>query len=472
MSAALVLLALVLAGLAVATLASWRLGLGLFVAWMLVEDLPRKYLGNNMAVFFGKDLLLALVYAGFLLALRHGRVRPWRPPFLLPLAALVALGIAQVFNPASPSPWYGVMGVKLDFYYAGLAVVGHAALRDARDLRRALVAFAAAAGVIGALGLAQGIVGLDFLNPEALAPELLALGREVRYSPLTQAVVPRATSVFVSEARYGAFMVLAYIVTAGAALDAARRAHPVRWALMALAGLALTAVAMHGSRGGILYATLSTLVLGVAVPATAGAEGRRRLRAPALVGLASVLALTLALLLAFPRDVAARWALYAESLSPWSPRSELAYRLWAYPVANIRDAVATGTGLLGQGLGTASIGAYYVAASLGVPAPTYAGESGIGTLLLELGILGPLLWVAWAGVLVREGARVAWRLRGGPAGALAMAIAWFAFLLLFPITYGALNPYQNYTTNALFWLLVGVLFRLPSLPDGEARDDR
>jgi hypothetical protein len=31
------------------------------------------------------------------------------------------------------------------------------------------------------------------------------------------------------------------------------------------------------------------------------------------------------------------------------------------------------------------------------------------------------------------------------------------------MTYGGLSAYQNYVNNAYFWLLVGILFRLPEL---------
>jgi hypothetical protein len=36
-------------------------------------------------------------------------------------------------------------------------------------------------------------------------------------------------------------------------------------------------------------------------------------------------------------------------------------------------------------------------------------------------------------------------------------------VLLFPQTYGTLNTYQDYVQNAVLWLLVGILFRLPEL---------
>src|SRR5580704_6817457 len=46
----------------VAILNDWRRGLYFLVAWLLFEDLVRKYLGNNMAIFFGKDVLAITIY--------------------------------------------------------------------------------------------------------------------------------------------------------------------------------------------------------------------------------------------------------------------------------------------------------------------------------------------------------------------------------------------------------------------------
>jgi hypothetical protein len=39
----------------------------------------------------------------------------------------------------------------------------------------------------------------------------------------------------------------------------------------------------------------------------------------------------------------------------------------------------------------------------------------------------------------------------------------YAFLLLLPLTFAGLQPYQDFILNAYLWLLLGVLFRLPKL---------
>lgn len=38
---------------------------------------------------------------------------------------------------------------------------------------------------------------------------------------------------------------------------------------------------------------------------------------------------------------------------------------------------------------------------------------------------------------------------------------WYALFLLFPATFGGMQPYEDFVLNAYFWLLLGVLFRLP-----------
>src|SRR5262249_55243519 len=48
---AMVALAFVLCACVVAMLNNWRNGLYFFLTWLLFEDLARKYLGNNMAIY-------------------------------------------------------------------------------------------------------------------------------------------------------------------------------------------------------------------------------------------------------------------------------------------------------------------------------------------------------------------------------------------------------------------------------------
>src|SRR5579864_7640414 len=46
--------------IALTILRSWRTGFYFFITWLLFEDLARKYLGNNMVIYFAKDVLAGL----------------------------------------------------------------------------------------------------------------------------------------------------------------------------------------------------------------------------------------------------------------------------------------------------------------------------------------------------------------------------------------------------------------------------
>ena len=49
----------------VAVLNNWRQGIFLFLIWLLFEDLARKFLGNNMVIYFAKDFLVLVVLVSF-----------------------------------------------------------------------------------------------------------------------------------------------------------------------------------------------------------------------------------------------------------------------------------------------------------------------------------------------------------------------------------------------------------------------
>src|SRR6267142_1739657 len=136
---AFVALAFVGCAFVVAMLNDWRNGLYFFLAWLLFEDFARKFLGNNMAIYFAKDFLVAVVYLSFFLAWRRREVQSFRPPFWPAVVCIVWFGLLQVFNPASPHLIYGLMGMKLFFYYVPLLFVGYALLNSEAELRRSFL---------------------------------------------------------------------------------------------------------------------------------------------------------------------------------------------------------------------------------------------------------------------------------------------------------------------------------------------
>jgi hypothetical protein len=105
----------------------------------------------------------------------------------------------------------------------------------------------------------------------------------------------------------------------------------------------------------------------------------------------------------------------------------------------------------------------YVSRLMGVRRSEIGVESGYGDLVLELGIFGLFFWLIWTTALVTAGWKVVRTLRKTCYFPIALAILWFVFILLFLETFGGIQAFQNYINNAYLWLLLGILFRLPTL---------
>jgi hypothetical protein len=55
------------------------------------------------------------------------------------------------------------------------------------------------------------------------------------------------------------------------------------------------------------------------------------------------------------------------------------------------------------------------------------------------------------------------KLKGSPWFPIAFVIFLYSFVLLLPMTFGSMVAYEDFVINAYFWLLLGILFRLPHL---------
>ena len=450
---------------AIAILRNWRSGFYLFLPWLLFEDLVRKYMGNNMALFFGKDVLVLLTCISLFAAVRAGRERLFRPKFLLFLIIFVWLALAQIFNPNLPHIFYGLLGFKIYFFYIPLMYVGYALIRNDEDLRKFLVVNAALAGVICTLGIIQAILGHSFLNPTNLAPELRGLGELDRFSPLTNQILSLPTAVFVSSGRFAGYLILAAILMIGAAGYLLLYNERSRKLIFIVTGLVGGAILLSGSRTAVVYGTASIIVL--ACGFIWGASWRQRqTRRPmkairrTVIGAALGLA---AVLLLFPTEIGSRLAFYGETLSPNSSAYELTHRGWDYPISNLTLAFSNPNWVFGNGTGIASLGTQYVAKLLHQNSPSIWVEEGYGQLIIEMGIVAPFLWIAWTAALLYYMWQELRLLRQTRFFPIALAIFWFTFLLLYPFTYGGLAAYQNYVNNAYMWLLVGIFFKLPVL---------
>src|SRR6267378_3744767 len=449
----------------VAMLNSWRKGLYFFLTWLLFEDFARKYLGNNMAIYFAKDVLAAAVYLSFFLAYRRKEVTSFRPPFLVPVLLFVWFGVMQVFNPASTNLVYGILGLKLFFCYVPLLFVGYALLNSEQQLRRFFFVNIALVMIIASLGIAQSVLGHTFLNPERPAEDIRELSTNYRVSPVSGLLSYRPTSVFVSTGRFSNFLLVSLLLLVGFLGYLLLRYRKGRnLAFFALA-IVSGAIVLGAARGTLLWAAGSVLVFAVAF--IWGAPWRQRevirvLRTIQRAALGVALGLGL-LFLVFPETLLSRVAFYQETLLPGSGPGALQFRTWDYPIMNFLGVFGYERWPYGYGIGTLSLGTQYVARFFGSKSPVIGVESGFGTLVIEMGIGGLLFWFLMSFAILLAGWRVVKQLRGSPWFPLAFVIFWYAGLLLVPMTFAGMATYEDFVLNAYFWLLLGILFRLPKL---------
>jgi hypothetical protein len=459
--------ALLLAGvvLALVILSRWRLGLYLFLVWIVFEDFARKYLGNGIYTFFGKDILLAVVYIAFFFRRGPRAEKLFRPRFWLPLVAFLVWATMEAFNFRTPSPIYGLLGLKLYFYYVPLMFIGYALVRTEFELRRFLLVNMLVAGLVSLLGIIQAIFGQQLLNPEVLDENLRDLGDLNRVSPITGLVFNRPTSVFVSDGRFSAYLILMFILGFGAIGYLIQKKWVWSKAIYLCFGLVFTAILLTGVRTALLFGAFSIVAILAAMywGQRPNREQVRRiyktLRNLALLGAAG----TLCLITFFPSALASRWAFYTETLSLHGRGSELQARAWDYPATELVRVFSMPEALLGRGLGTASLGTQYLIRFLHVPPAGVNVENGYGQILLEIGLPGFIIWLIFSSAVVLASWSVVKRLRNTPLLSLGFAIMWYAIVVMFPLTYVGLSTYQDYIVTAFLWMLIGVLFRLPQL---------
>jgi len=405
-----------------------------------------------------------ILYLAFLAALRRKEIQVFRPPFVVPLLIFIWFGAIQMFNPASTSIWYSLMGMKMFFYYVPLVFLGYALINSEAQIRRFFKVNGVLAVIIISLGIAQSIRGPSFLNPKVPAEELRPLSTLYRESP-EGGLAYRPTSIFVSTGRYGNFTFLALLLVLG--FSGYLLLRHKRGRILTFFAIAVTATGefLTTSRGAFMWGMINVLVTSVAfiwgAPWKQG-EALRVFRGVqrALLGIALGIVL---LLTAFPDALLTRLAIYEATLLPSSPTSELASRSWDYPVLNFLSAFSYDRWPYGYGIGTSGLGAQYVTRIFKMKPPGPAVESGFGALVVEMGIGGLVLWLVMSLAITASAWKVVKKLKGSPLFPLGFVIFWYTFVLLFPFTFGGIQAYEDFLLNAYLWLLLGILFRLPSI---------
>lgn len=355
----------------------WRSMLLPFFVILYIEGLFRNLL-DTPAVLLVKDVLLAGIYAGFLLyALKHRRWLALPVSLGLPLACFFALSVLQMFNPALESLAIGLVGLKTYFYYLPLMLVIPAVLRTERDLFRFLTALLLLAIPVAAYGIVQ-----YFQGPEAYA----ALGPAFRRATFVVvgefyegAVLFRPSSTFSWPSNFAVFLFFSTLVAVVAVhLHGPRHLRRTGWLALPVV---LIATVLSGQRG--LYVLLpATLLLALFVVRSAGAILRTSL---------ALIVIGLGLYSLAPPAILGRFATIL-----FNEGGVIGSRLeggWGYLARALLQSP------LGRGTGSSALGTRYITTTGFVFTESQfarvASELGMPGLLTFLWLYLALLWYSW-----------------------------------------------------------------------------
>jgi hypothetical protein len=440
--------ALLILGAAMALgIRSWRLSILLLLAYIPVSGLFWIALYPDTApAALAKDFLFVIpAYIGFfgprLVAKRPIRV-PGLPVTALTLLALLVL--VQALNPALPAPLVGAVGAKVWLFYIPMAAIGYHLIRRTRDIDTMLnilcltAVIPAMVGVVEAalvyLGHSTFVYGLYGDAASATTQEFAALN--IGGANILR--IPSTFSFFLQYYIYMTCMVaLGYAWWRRAPAGSGLRAFRVAiWVLF------LAAVLTAGARGAFAFipALLAAILL---------LEGHVGARGIGVVG--ALMAGIFASLALIGTDIGA-----------------LVSHLWDTAVVQFGIVVVSGAnqafdhGLVGLGAGYDTIAARYVVdISQQFGQIGYWQESYWAKSVLELGPAGLILVVAIFVSILRHGFHVH---RGLRDPGLKVMSASILALMLWTMAYNVKAQYFDLDPlNIFFWLLTGILFKLPAL---------
>jgi O-antigen ligase len=446
-SAAVALLAAAV-GLAVG-LTSWRWSIwGLLVFMPFSGILIFATYPSTAPAVLAKDVLFVLpAYAGFFAATvtRRQPVRvPGAPTALLLLFALLVL--LQVLNPALPSILVGLIGAKVWLLYMPLLYVGYQLVATRTDLQRLLAVMSLAAIVPAAIGLCQALLAASGRSDLAYAvygDAAAAVTQDfARFDLVGGGSLTRSPSTFSFVSQYYAFLI-AMIAVSYAWWRSTSRPPERRLAGLAF-GLIVLSALLSGSRSAFLFVPLMLATIGL-LERYRRASARLQLAAMVLVGV-----------------VATAAVLGTRTL-------DLLGYAWSVGLVHLDSVVVEGMSRaleltsLGFGSGANTNASRYAYAEPGL----FQGidgtwfESWYVKAHLELGVVGLALVLALlVSILLR--ALAAHRRLADP-GLMSISAGLVAFVAWVAVYSSKAQPLDLDPVNVYFWLLVGVILRLPAL---------
>ncbi len=432
----------------------WRATFWALLAWFMVEDLIRKYLGNDIRVYFMKDGLYLMLVVGLLIdpAVRGvwkratGSAAAW-------LYAMIAWSVVLSIPMAFVDWRIPLIALKLDWQYVPLVVAGYLLASEEGGVRRLLTGFVILGIPACLVGIIQAQFGPDFLRPTVVteASQLLRLDLTRTHD------VFQPTGTFVDAGRFGTMAMLTY-VSALALLLLAHRTSTARRRAFAVIGVIVAAGAIwaHAGKTGIIVAAAIAVIAALA-PAF---SDRRLAVLRATLAVALVLGAVLLMFVLFPQLSANRVAYLSERLDPRVSTNEWQSRINSWRAATI-EGVTIG-GVMGAGTGAGSLGLQYLGEGSSVTGVEQV-EGGYASVGQQWGFIGLLLWLGWTMAWTGRLWRCSKGARGTPFAGVGLLITSWVVIFLFVSFVGGFQSFQNYYANAYLWVFFGIVFAFPAI---------
>ncbi len=451
--------------LASAVMKDWRFGIPILFLWLAVEDLLRKYVGNSLVIYAVKDVLFLIILVSYFLDGWKRRGESFKNPVRVPLLLWFGWAFADSFNSHITNFAVPALGLRMSFFYIPLIYLGYHFFRDEAQLKKFSLYMIEMGAVVSVMGIVQSVIGLSFLNPIADDPYLRL--RLVRYVPGTHEEILRPTGTFVDAGRFSQYLFVVAFIGLGllAYLYATQGTKGRKLILLPLTCWMLVLAGIFVSAQRSIIALLAIAFLALIPAYVFSKQGRVRVHNLRPI-IRAVLAgsLAMALLYAWSPDRFSNvFRFYDLTINPQSQYAEVGNRGSGY--WNIIVYSYEQSGMIGHGTGSASLGLQYLYKA--VTQSSYSAithtEGGYAGVLWEWGGIGLALWLWWTCFLILAMFRKIIILRGTPYYWLGVSILFFSICFLFPLFYLGFQTYQNYVSQAFFYFLVGLFFRLPAL---------
>lgn len=396
-----------------------------------------------------KDFFFVIpAYLGFISVYLHRRGEAHVWGFPVGLAVLfAAIAVLQVGNPSLPNIATGLTGLKVWIFYLPMVFLGYHMVRSIRDLERLfrLVCLVSIPSLV--IGIAEGILVNTGHASTVYSWYGDAAGAVTQdfgdFGVPGSSSIRRVSSTFSFVAQYYYFTILAFVVSF-AYWRALARTSSDRLLGSAVFFLAALASMLSGARAAI-----------VAVPALALVMlmlDRKRMSGSGI-----------ALPVAIVTGLAAAAAVFGTTVSGLVTQvlDHAWFELSLNTVEGFQDAL--GRTFFGLGTGVDTRAARYVLPAFD-PYELVGGrvaESWWVKAFLELGAVGLVVLVAFMASLTRRALAIRRRLVDPALRSVAtavLALLFFAIVTSFKGSVLDIDP-----LNVVLWLLVGILFKLPTL---------